>query len=496
MLLAALAVAEAQAGGLTIEPRTMRRVGTVDERFQSYNIEMVEVTGGRFWKPYAKLQQRIAGTKLSHDIYAYRPPIDLANTRLRRLAAALGPAYLRISGTWANATYFADSESPPTTPPDGFDSVLTRPQWRGVVDFAKAVDARIVTSFAVSPGTRDRGGVWSPDQASRLLAYTSSLGATVAGAEYMNEPTLAAHNGAPSGYDANAYARDFQIFREFLKRSYPETLILGPGSVGDSPSTAAASMSAQNLLTATGHGVDVFSYHHYSAVSPRCGGRARPEDTLTEERLARTDKSFDFYRSLRDRFEPGKPIWLTETADAACGGNAWDATFVDMFRYLDQLGRLARAGVQVIMHNTLAASDYGLLDEKTFSPRPNYWAALLWHRLMGKIVLDPGLPGRPGLHIYAHCTAGAPGGVSVLAINTSRKISRALNLPVPATRYTLQAARLQSHTVQLNGGTMNLAAGDELPNIAGAPTRAGTVTLSPATITFLSIHAAANETCR
>jgi len=30
----------------------MRRIGTVDERFQSYNIEMVEVIGGRFWKPY------------------------------------------------------------------------------------------------------------------------------------------------------------------------------------------------------------------------------------------------------------------------------------------------------------------------------------------------------------------------------------------------------------------------------------------------------------
>jgi hypothetical protein len=30
----------------------MPRLGTVDERFQSYNVEMLEVTGGRFWKPY------------------------------------------------------------------------------------------------------------------------------------------------------------------------------------------------------------------------------------------------------------------------------------------------------------------------------------------------------------------------------------------------------------------------------------------------------------
>jgi hypothetical protein len=36
-----------------VDPATLPRIGTIDERFQSYNIEMVEVTGGRFWKPYA-----------------------------------------------------------------------------------------------------------------------------------------------------------------------------------------------------------------------------------------------------------------------------------------------------------------------------------------------------------------------------------------------------------------------------------------------------------
>ena len=33
------------------------------------------------------------------------------------MAAALGPAYVRISGTWANTTYFADTDTPPKDPP-------------------------------------------------------------------------------------------------------------------------------------------------------------------------------------------------------------------------------------------------------------------------------------------------------------------------------------------------------------------------------------------
>ena len=43
---------------------------------------------------------------MSPDLYQYRPPIDLSNARLRKLAAALGPAYVRVSGTWANTDLF------------------------------------------------------------------------------------------------------------------------------------------------------------------------------------------------------------------------------------------------------------------------------------------------------------------------------------------------------------------------------------------------------
>ena len=30
----------------------LAKLGEVDERYQAYNVEMVEVTGGRFWAPY------------------------------------------------------------------------------------------------------------------------------------------------------------------------------------------------------------------------------------------------------------------------------------------------------------------------------------------------------------------------------------------------------------------------------------------------------------
>ena len=252
-----------------LAPSTMPGIGSVSERYQSYNVEMIEVTGGRFWKPYSpepdrSLQQSApvdglpgADTPagMNADLYQYRPPIDLDNARLRKLAAALGPAYVRVSGTWANTTYFSASDPPPAVPPAGFKGVLSRAQWKGVVDFARAANAQIVTSFATGAGTRDAAGVWTAEQAARLVDYTSAIGGRIAAAEFMNEPNLAVMGGAPVRYDAAAYGRDFRRFHAFARAIVSDMLILGPGSVGETADESGpadgSSLTTRNLLTAS-----------------------------------------------------------------------------------------------------------------------------------------------------------------------------------------------------------------------------------------------------
>ncbi|HVO02557.1 MAG TPA: hypothetical protein VMT54_10160 [Candidatus Cybelea sp.] len=470
---------------VSLDPASMPRLGTVDARYQSYNVEMVEVTGGRFWKPYADMGPGDQGR------YQYRPPLDLENKRLRKLAAALGPAYMRVSGTWANKTCFDDRDPAPATPPAGFENVLTHRQWQGVADFARAVDAKITTSMAVSTGTRDGAGHWRPEIAQRFFAFNRSIGGEIAAAEFMNEPTAPFLAGVPQGYGAADYARDFHAFRAFARESLPGMLVLGPGSVGEAHGKE-GDLTTRQLLAASSPTVDVFSYHHYGAASLRCAdGDWWPQTTrgaaLSADWLATTSRGFDYYSKLRDAFEPGTPIWLTETADAVCGGNPWAATFLDSFRYLDQLGRLARAGVQVVMHNTLAASDYGLLDEKSFAPRPNYWAALLWRKLMGETVLDSSVARTDGLHVYAHARRDRADAVTLLVLNLDRREARDIALPSPAERYTLSAEPLDSGEIRLNGAPLRLDASDGLPPLDPVAVPAGPVTLPPATITFLTV---------
>jgi heparanase len=506
-----------QAPILAVDPKTLPSIGAVDERYQSYNIEMLEVTGGRFWKPYAEASstspaeaQKPAATPagMSADLYAYRPPKDLSNPRLRALAAALGPAYVRVSGTWSNSTYLPKADESLTDPPAGYNSILTRAQWKGVVDFAHATGSELVTSFAISSGTRDASGAWTPEEAQHVLDYTSALHGSIAAAEFMNEPTFATMGAAPKGYKAEQYGRDFHTFAAFARKQAPGMKIAGPGSIGETtdPSNALSKVPGfiptPQLLKAMGDGtVDIFSYHAYGGVSKRCGamggGFGSTEDTaLSEQWLARTDGILAYYKQQRDQSDAGKPIWLTETGETACGGNPWASTFLDSFRYLDQLGRLAKGGVQVVMHNTLAASDYGLLDENNYAPRPNYWAALLWRRLMGTTVLDAGVPLQPGLHVYAHCLRNQPGGVALLVIQTDREHAHSLQISAGGMLYALSAPVLNGQQVNLNGATLALGSHDELPVMEGVPSPAGMHSFAPGTITFAAFPKAGNKACR
>lgn len=522
LLLSAIAISSiasmvAQPAPVALAPQKMPAVGTVDERFQSYNIEMVEVTGGRFWAPYKAQTSAPADTQPSgpagmpSSLFRYRTPIDLSNPRLRNLAKALGPAYVRVSGTWANSTFFQDSDDTATAkPPAGFNAVLTRAQWRGVLFFSRAVNAHLVTSFAISPGARDANGVWTPAEAEKILRFTTANGESIAAAELFNEPTYASIGGAPKDYDAADYGRDFQAFLAFMKKASPTTRILGPGSVGEGGSLSAApgmtTLKSEDILreqgSAADNALDAFSYHFYGAVSQRCAPKGAPagigtspEAALSDTWLNLTARDETFYAALRDRFAPGKPLWLTETGETACGGDPWAASFIDSFRYLNQLGILARKGVKVVMHNTLAASDYGLLDETTLEPRPNYWAAVLWRKFMDTTVLDPRASQQPGLYVYAHCLRGTPGGVALLAINADKNSTRTISLPKTSSRYTLTAPDLLGSTVQLNGAELHAAADGTLPSLTGKPQPAGAIELAPVSITFLAIPTAKNQTC-
>jgi hypothetical protein len=150
-------------------------------------------------------------------------------------------------------------------------------------------------------------------------------------------------------------------------------MLVGPGSTGEAGFKlfAAPPKEISTVLLLSGQPqprFDAFSYHFYGAVSQRCtslNSDGQNVTTSTAEALEpgwldRAEQARAYYADIRNRFAPGAPIWITETSQTACGGDPWSATFIDTFRYVDQLGQHARGNVAVVFHNTLAASDYAL----------------------------------------------------------------------------------------------------------------------------------------
>ncbi len=476
----------------------LAKLTTVDARYQGYNIEMVEVTGGRFWAPYGGP---------ANERYRQRPPIDLTDPKLIALARGLGPSLLRVSGTWANNTYLEAEGEHLSAPPAGFVQVLTRDQWTNVVKFSKAVDAPIVTSFAVSNGTRGPDGVWTTEQAQRRLDLTRAAGGSIYAAEFFNEANMpSAAPEMPKAYTAENYGAEYRIFRDWARKNAPEMKLLGVGGVGEAgllknvPVAAqfGTHVSTEDMMKANPNSVDAVSYHFYGTVSQRCQGlgigTAVKAHALGAEWLDLTVRDFKYYAALRDKYEPGKPMWNTETAQAACGGSPWASTFLDTFRYLNQNAVLAQLGLQAIQHNTLAASDYGLIDRDTMAPRPNYWAAVLWHRTMGSTVLASPKSPSPALRLYAQCQVGKPGGVTVLALNTGEAPQR-LSLGGKALGWTMTGQPVDTRSVLINGKAPGLDANGQLTGLGGTAA-AGNVTVPGQAVAFYTVPGANNPACR
>ncbi len=493
---------------IRLDPAKAAPLRQIDERLVSYNIEMTEVTGGTFWKAYTDAQ--IDGTEAFPPITDWRDmgnlqqwyqPIDSTNPRLIKLAKELGAAWIRVSGTWANKTYYDFDGHTGGKAPEGFQSVLTKEQWLHLLDFVKAVDGKLLVSIANCPGIHAADEPMPFEQAELLFRTSKEYGVPISAAEFTNEPNLIALSGLPRGYTAAEHARDHDLFGAWLKENYPECLFVGPCTVGDidmfgmGNDGAGGGMAAgfemvttEQLLGDYRSAMDVFSYHYYNGVSERgaaMGGHWPYCACLTEQYLGIAAHCARQYVPKRDKYVPGGQMWVTESGDAGCGGNTWASTYADVPRTLNELGQFCTVTDGVIFHNTLASSDYGFLKHGTFEPRPNYFAVLLWQQLMGNTAYDSGIAIEEGKHVFCHSRKDGKEGCVYLVINNSTTEATEVALPKAATAYVLAGRDgLRSRVMTLNGRDLVLGENDALPCLCGEAVSAGTFTLAPTSCAF------------
>ena len=247
--------------------------------------------------------------------------------------------------------------------------------------------------------------------------------------------------------------------------------------------------TCDDLMNGAQEPLDVYSYHYYNGISDRLEMvmpqmHWAPDKVLTEGYLKVAPTNCVLNMPLRDKYCPGGEMWVTESGDAGGGGDTWASTYVDVFRTLNELGTFATLTDGVIFHNTLASSDYGFLKHGTFDPRPNYFAVLLWNRIMGTTVYNTGEEIREGAHVFAHSRRDGKDGVAYLIINNSETDATTVELPKTAEVYKLHADKLRATVMKLNGRELVLGENNELPDLSPVNME-GTLTLEPATIAFV-----------
>lgn len=441
----------------------MTAVNEVDERFVSWNID------------------------LSKDRQFF--DLDFGESRLRKLGAALAPAFLRVGGTGGDYLSYAVGGSTGCERFTGPDwQCMEEDRFRALCAFASQADVQMV--FGLNIRHRRKDGSYDPSNAQELLSFARSIDCPIFGVELGNEQDKAMTAQAQAESATALYAMLRQVFPEEGQRPR----LLGPDPHSFHTASDVAGHGGLHVvhymgnLSAAGTPQYAATHHEYIEVGA--------EDNTSFYNASYLQRAADISKNMaaavraekaREGRKPsdGPQLWGGEIGPHNGGSPPCDASserwsnFANGFWYLQNLGSKANSGYSVMCRQDLVGADYGLLDCASHLPNPDFYTALLWKRIMGTRVLTALPSGSPStsqeLVSFAHCSKQGSGGVAVVILNLA---DRPLQVKVTVCGDILPGDRSEYHLtatggllgqgLALNGRELRLGEGDELPDLSGS----------------------------
>ncbi|XP_040012608.1 heparanase isoform X2 [Xiphias gladius] len=436
-----------------------------------------------------------------------------SSPRIRTLAKALTPAFLRFGGTRQDFMVFTPQgyhqpDSGPTAgqscddpePPSWLEerlkdewaqrqAVLLREDRQRKYKRVKFTEFTVdlLHSFTNCTGLdlifglnallRTADNTWNSSNARSLLRYCESRRYRMSW-ELGNEPN-SYEKKAGIRVDGYQLGQDFSHLREIMSESrlYRDAGLYGP-DIGQ-PRDHRTDM-LEGFLKSGAEAVDACTWHHYYVN----GRDTSLEDFLDPEVLdtlaLKTNEVLEKVRLV----SPGKTVWLGETSSAYGGGApGLSDTFVAGFMWLDKLGLGARLGLGVVMRQVLVGyGSYHLVDNN-LDPLPDYWLSILYKRLVGpevlKIAAFSDFVQSRRVRLYLHCSnkqSYRSGAVTLISLNLSKKPAR-ISAPALISSSTVEAFVLQSdrpgeeglysRSVKLNGEVLKMVDDKTFPDLQG-----------------------------
>ncbi|GFP87304.1 heparanase-like protein 1 [Phtheirospermum japonicum] len=307
-------------------------------------------------------------------------------------------------------------------------------------------------------------GAWDHQNAFEFMNYTVSKGYNIDSYELGNE---LCGSGIGVRVEAHQYAKDIKVLKKIVQKLYPDSPppnVLGPAGFYEKK-------WFNTFLKIVGPNViDGLTHHIYNL-----GAGSDKELIKKVENGTYLDRVAETYGNISSSIKahgPWAKPWVGESGGAYnSGGKQVSSSFANGFWYLDQLGMTSKFGNQVFCRQSLIGGNYGLLDTATFIPKPDYYGALLWSRLMGKNVLSASHNASKSLRVYSHCSKNTTG-ISLLIIN----LSNSTTFEVKVNKYAAANQRQEYHltpegddilseVVLLNGTPLKLTETSDIPTL-------------------------------
>ncbi|XP_052478850.1 heparanase-like protein 2 [Gossypium raimondii] len=374
--------------------------------------------------------------------------LDLKNKILEKAVKAFNPLRIRVGGSLQDQVVYNVRNNVENCQPFqkqdkdflfGFSiGCLDMKRWDELNEFFNQTRAKVTFGLNALIGRKESEiektlwvGDWYSHNARDLMSYTISKGYKIDSYELGNE---LCGSGVSAKIEAKQYAKDMATLKNLVKEMYPnpktQPKVLGPGGFYDKK-------WFDTFLDASGHDVIDGVTHHIYNLGPGNNPDVvhRVQDPFFLTQIAQTFKDVS---NAIDKFAPWSGAWVSESGGAYnSGGQLVSYTFAFGFWYLDQLGMTSIYNHKVYCRQALTGGNYALLNTTTFIPNPDYYGALLWHKVMGSKVLSVTHKGSPYLRVYSHCAKKEPG-ISFVFINLSKNTSFEIDL---------------FHDLNLNGGS-------------------------------------------
>jgi heparanase len=435
------------------------RAARLPADYLSLTMDTSLVLGGHWWGPARGTRKGLALERIE--------PIDLRSPSLAAYARLLAPAMLRIGGTEADSVGYLLGKKGHQAPSGGSvaardrELLLKKKLWKRINAFAKGAGFEILFVVGAGPLDRDGSGAWIAAGARKLIEHTARKGYPVRAWELGNEV-----NGYPftqglrNRVSAKRYIEDFGAFSRLVRELDPGSLAVGPASsvwpaIGEPNPIIPALGRSRSMAMA-----DVVSWHYY----PQQSSRGELANRRASETMLLSPRRLDSVRKLSasiSKAARGRQVWMTESGHALYGGEkGLSDTHLSSLWWLDELGLLAREGVSRVFRQSFVGADYGLLDQSSFEPRPDYFASFLWKKLMGRVVYAaPEVAGagraakaEKRIRAYCHSSAKKPRSACLLLVSLRDSPSR-ISLPAPIVERYVVSPRdgLRSARLRLNG---------------------------------------------